>query len=258
MFNKTMKPGKLLLCGLGLSITLTGSPNTFAQTEITITKIKGDAAVVDKGSADGLKRNDQLAIVRPSAKGTIKVGTAIVVEVRDHLAGIRITETVSGKVVQVGDRLIKTRSSEDDLLDAMQSSQIEKPSESKVQLYANKPPKNPGTALGLSIGLGFIGVHGTGQLYNGEIGKAMMFFTAGVAGARLATLDSEDSGATVAGVIVYLTSYIWSSIDAHKSAKHINRERGFSFTPGESKLALSLYSSPQQKVNWGLKATVAF
>lgn len=93
--------------------------------------------------------------------------------------------------------------------------------------------KHPGTALALAIGPGLFGFQGGGQLYNNEVGKGVLFLGAGLVGLGLALGDSPSGeGANdgnmrgTIGLMIWLGSLTWSSIDAHRSAHRINREHG--------------------------------
>jgi len=127
-------------------------------------------------------------------------------------------------------------------------------------------PKSPGTALTLALFPGIIGVQGVGQWYNGDILKGFLFFGAGVAGGNLALVGSEvsengsdddGSGQFVAGSILYLTSLIWSSIDAYQTAQRINRERGYAFDP---RSGVTLGFNPARGGSWelGFRTPVGF
>jgi TM2 domain-containing membrane protein YozV len=124
------------------------------------------------------------------------------------------------------------------------------------------PKKSPGGALALALLPGLVGVQGVGQWYNGDIGKGFAFFGLGLLGLGLIASGSEteisydvatDSfvetakspGSVGAGALIWLGSYIWSSVDAYRSAHRKNVERGYTFIKpgGQSRYTLSMNHS---------------
>jgi hypothetical protein len=125
--------------------------------------------------------------------------------------------------------------------------------------------KEPGTALILALVPGVFSVHGVGQWYNGEIGKGFLFFGAGLVGGSMFLSDasggeseSEANRRAAMGLIIWLGSLTWSSIDAYKSAQRINRERGFALYHGASRLRVGFDRSPMGRVQMGLRTSVGF
>jgi len=78
-----------------------------------------------------------------------------------------------------------------------------------VRVKPMRVPKSPGLAAVLSVLL-----IGLGQFYNGQIGKGFLFLALGAISAFLTTF--------VIGFITTPILYIWSIIDAYKTAKKIN------------------------------------
>ncbi len=78
--------------------------------------------------------------------------------------------------------------------------------------------------------LSFLVFPGTGQFYNGELGKGgvMMGMAAGAI-AIVASTDIRSMEVTASSVL--LGDWIWSAIDAPISSSRINRERGYSDAP---------------------------
>lgn len=127
-------------------------------------------------------------------------------------------------------------------------------------------PKSSGTALTLALFPGIIGVQGVGQWYNGDILKGFLFFGAGIVGGNMILSDPADSGdgtdedvsgRVVAGSIIWLTSLVWSSIDAYQTAQRISRERGYAFDP---RSGVTLGFNPARGGSWelGFRTPVGF
>lgn len=96
-------------------------------------------------------------------------------------------------------------------------------------------PKNPTVAWGLSLLF-----PGLGQFYNGETKKGIIFVAVG--GASFLVAMSADPYGDLVGWFsaAFVTSWIWSQIDAPSSAKRLNHQNGyFSWHVGE-KSVLSL------------------
>jgi len=98
-------------------------------------------------------------------------------------------------------------------------------------IRSERPPlKNPGAALALSLVIGGITpIQGTGQWYNGEVGKGFGYFVAGMAGLGLliSGISNDEKGPAAGGAIIYLVSWAVGSMDAYSSARRINRENGY-------------------------------
>lgn len=125
--------------------------------------------------------------------------------------------------------------------------------------------KNPGTALILAVGPGFLSLHGMGQFYNNEIGKGLLFFAAGVVGGALVLSDgpadeteSQVNRRATIGSILWLGSLTWSSVDAYRSAHRINREQGLARTDGGTGLWLGFDRGPGGGLVIGITTSVAF
>jgi TM2 domain-containing membrane protein YozV len=72
-----------------------------------------------------------------------------------------------------------------------------------------RPRKNPGLAALLAFLF-----PGLGQLYNGQFGKAVMFFGLAVVNFMLVFV--------LIGLFTGLACWIWGVVDAHRSAEKIN------------------------------------
>ncbi len=81
------------------------------------------------------------------------------------------------------------------------------------QVIVIKPAKSPGVAVVLSFF-----VAGLGQLYNGQIGKGLAFLFAYVVSAVLMWV--------FIGFITTPILWIWSMVDAYKTAERINAQSG--------------------------------
>ncbi len=80
--------------------------------------------------------------------------------------------------------------------------------------------KNRAISTFLAVGTGFFSLNGSGQLYNGEPGKALGFFAIGFLSAYMAVTTEEP--------IYYLpvlVNYGYAIYDANVSAKKINEKR---------------------------------
>ena len=78
--------------------------------------------------------------------------------------------------------------------------------------------------------LSFLVFPGTGQFYNGDVGKGgiMMGLAAGAI-AIVASTDIRSMEVTASSLL--LGDWLWSAIDAPISSSRINRERGYSDAP---------------------------
>ena len=93
------------------------------------------------------------------------------------------------------------------------------------RLISGKSRKDPAIAVLLAAVPPFIALQGLGQAYNGEIGKALLIFGLGQLSfsTRYSAIDETTADLALA---VYLGTWIYSTIDAYRSAKRINRHRG--------------------------------
>jgi len=124
-----------------------------------------------------------------------------------------------------------------------------------------RPHKSPGLALALSMLI----LPGSGQWYNGDTGKGFLFFGVGAVGWGLflqgvnesiefdprtgrTFISDEPSSKAGWGLLMAFTSAIWGGIDAYKSAKGINRERGYSiYFDEDNNRSLGLVLHPVMK-----------
>jgi len=132
--------------------------------------------------------------------------------------------------------------------------------------------KNPITALGLSCCVGgLLPIQGTGQWYNGEVGKAVAFLGGGLVTSALMIVgtslmeEAEDEkerdtwvGVAFTGAIGYLGLYIWGCIDAYDSAQRISRERGYASSVQRGRLLLTYNEAKKGDPGIGLEAVIAF
>jgi TM2 domain-containing membrane protein YozV len=150
---------------------------------------------------------------------------------------------IRGTIIEFSpDHYVKIQTGEGNIF-AFQMEKVEKIT--KELLYA-EDRKSPGTAIAFSLVFGgFLPIQGTGQWYNGEVGKGLGFFAAGIVGLGLVIhgasatttynsygyynyeVSDPNEGEIRAGALLYLVSYAISAVDAYRSAKRINRERGY-------------------------------
>ncbi len=94
------------------------------------------------------------------------------------------------------------------------------------RLISGKGRKDPTIAVLLAAVPPFVAIHGLGQVYNGAIGKAMLFF--GIGQLSFATWSTAvDQTTENVGFAVFMGSWIASTVDAYRSARRINRKRGY-------------------------------
>ena len=93
-------------------------------------------------------------------------------------------------------------------------------------LLSGKGRKDPAISIVLAaVPPPLLSVQGLGQAYNGEFGKGLLFF--GLAQVSLGThFTAVDDRTAHIAFGVYMASWIWSTIDAYRSAKRINAKRG--------------------------------
>jgi hypothetical protein len=86
----------------------------FAQDDtINVTKIKGNHFAINKGSNDGIAKDDVLLIVRNETT----IGKARVVLVRENASALSIISIEEGAALQLGDRVIRTFANEKNMLE---------------------------------------------------------------------------------------------------------------------------------------------
>ena len=94
------------------------------------------------------------------------------------------------------------------------------------RLISGRGRKEPTIAVLLAAVPPFAAIHGLGQVYNGEIVKALLFF--GIGQLSFATWSTGlDKSTENAGLVVFMGSWIASTIDAYRSARRINRQRSY-------------------------------
>ena len=81
------------------------------------------------------------------------------------------------------------------------------------QVVVIRAPKSPGVAVVLSFF-----VAGLGQIYNGQIGKGLAFMIAYLCSLALMWV--------LIGFVIAPILWIWSMIDAYKTAERINAQSG--------------------------------
>lgn len=92
-------------------------------------------------------------------------------------------------------------------------------------LVSKEGRKDPALSLLLAVAPPLLSVQGLGQMYNGDVGKGLFFFGIGQVSIGTWSTAVDQRTANIARA-VYMASWIWSTIDAYRSAKRINRQRG--------------------------------
>lgn len=93
-------------------------------------------------------------------------------------------------------------------------------------LFSGKGRKDPAISIALAAVPPLLSIQGLGQAYNGEFGKGLLFF--GFAQVSLGTyFTAVDNKTAHIAFGVYMASWVWSTIDAYRSAKRINAKRGY-------------------------------
>jgi TM2 domain-containing membrane protein YozV len=93
-------------------------------------------------------------------------------------------------------------------------------------LFSSKGRKDPAVSIALAAVPPLLSVQGLGQVYNGEFGKGLLFF--GFAQVSLGTyFTAVDNKTANIAFGLYMASWVWSTIDAYRSAKRINAKRGY-------------------------------
>ena len=121
--------------------------------------------------------------------------------------------------------------------------------------------KNPGLALGLSLGGGIL-IDGVGQFYNGEIGKGLGYVAWSLTSQFLLLAGTEDNEAygfdiddddflTLVGLISRIACYTTAAVDAYRSAKRKNEEIGYGRLSGGGNR-----SYPRLNLGFGRRGTM--
>jgi TM2 domain-containing membrane protein YozV len=92
-------------------------------------------------------------------------------------------------------------------------------------VFSDRKRKDPAISVLLAAAPPLLAVQGLGQLYNGEIGKGLFFFGIGQVSIGTWSTAVDQRTARIARA-VYMASWVWSTLDAYRSAKRINRQRG--------------------------------
>lgn len=105
-------------------------------------------------------------------------------------------------------------------------SSFQNPLDSLLETLVSKEGhRDPALSLLLAAAPPLLSVQGLGQIYNGDVGKGLFFF--GIGQVSIGTWSTAVDQRTVhIAQVVYIASWIWSTIDAYRSAKRINRQRG--------------------------------
>ena len=90
--------------------------------------------------------------------------------------------------------------------------------------------RDPALSLLLAAAPPLLSFQGLGQIYNGDVGKGLFFFGIGQVSIGTWSTAVDQRTANIARA-VYMASWIWSTIDAYRSAKRINRQRGHGSQP---------------------------
>jgi len=141
-----------------------------------------------------------------------------------------ITETIPGESILIQTRDGNTFRITMDRIDRMTKEAVQ----GARAPQAGVGKKSPVAAWALS----FL-IPGAGQAYNGQWGKAGFMFGGAVVGSALIQgyvadcYDWDESCELYGiGIAAFLTSWIWSQIDAPMTASRLNRERGFALELG--------------------------
>lgn len=94
------------------------------------------------------------------------------------------------------------------------------------RLISGKGRKEPAIAVLLALVPPFFALQGFGQAYNGEIGKALFYFGMGQL-SYTTWKTAVDPTTEKVGRAIYVGTWVYSVIDAYRSAKRINRKRGY-------------------------------
>lgn len=92
-------------------------------------------------------------------------------------------------------------------------------------LFSKKGRKDPALSLLLAAAPPLLSIQGLGQIYNGDVGKGLLFFGIGQVSIGTWSTAVDQKTARIARTL-YMASWIWSTVDAYRSAKQINRRRG--------------------------------
>jgi hypothetical protein len=130
---------------------------------------------------------------------------------------------------------------------------------------AAEPPgrKLPGLALGLALGVPIhTSILGVGQFYNGQVARGFAYAGGGVAFMGMigvgASQGERGRQLVAAGAVGYLTLYVVSSIDAYRTARRINRERGYLSSRIKPTFMVSVDGPRNRDVNVSLGAGLTF
>ncbi len=92
-------------------------------------------------------------------------------------------------------------------------------------IFSKSARKDPAISVLLAAAPPLLSVQGLGQIYNGDVGKGLFFFGIGQVSIGTWQTAVDDKTANIA-LAVYMASWAWTTIDAYRSAKRINRQRG--------------------------------
>ena len=155
-------------------------------------------------------------------------GSKIDQKLREVEAALATGLTVNQAVRQVGISQLTYYRSRKFAKEEGEEEEVSRPTGSK---------KSPVRAYVLApiVAIGLIGLlDGSGQFYNGQVGKGFWFLGLGL-GFYVLIFAVLGWGPAVifVGVLARLTSYVWAAVDAYRSAKRINVERGWTINvPG--------------------------
>ncbi len=97
-------------------------------------------------------------------------------------------------------------------------------------IFSKSGRKDPAISVLLAAAPPLLSVQGLGQVYNGDVGKGLFFFGIGQVSIGTWQTAVDDKTANIARA-VYMASWAWSTIDAYRSAKRSNRQRGHGTVP---------------------------
>ena len=230
------------------------------DTHISIQTREGNLFVYEIGQIDRIMKEPTSKRMESKNTGVVlglSLGSGTIVDV----IYLKNGSIIRGLILEhVPDTHIKIQTREGNLLvyEIGQIDRIMKESTSK-----RMESKNPGVALGLSLGSGII-VDGAGQFYNGDIGKGTGFVAWSLL-SRLLILaateefipfgilidDDDNVPLALVGMASRIGCYITAAVDAYKSAERRNEEIEYGWILGRS-----IQSYPRLNLGFGRRGMI--